>query len=444
MTHRTLSRRTSTFAVVWLGQFVSLLGSGLTSFAIGVWVFEHTASITQFSLMGLCAVLPRVVLSPLAGTLVDRWDRRWAMILSDVGAGLSTLAIVLLLLFDRLEVWHVYLAVATGAACGTVQWLAYTAVTSLLVPRENLGRANGMVQFGQAVSDILAPALAGFLTAAIRLEGVILIDVATFVFAVGTLLLVRFPRPKSVVAGRTEKAPLWSGMSSGWKYVAARRGLLGLLVFVALTRFLWGMVGALVTPMILSFAPSEVLGAIISTAGGGMLVGSLVMSVWGGPRRRVDGVLYFELLSGVCFLLMGLRPAFWLIGVGAFGAHLTIAIIYGSNQAIWQSKVAPDVQGRVFAVQEMVARAASPLAYLLAGPLADKVFEPLLAPGGPLASGVGQVVGVGAGRGIGLIFVVMGMLKIAVALAGQLDPHIRHVEDELPDAVARQPDPSAA
>jgi len=209
MTHRTLSRGMTTFTVVWLGQFVSLLGSGLTSFALGVWVFEHTASITQFSLLGLCAVLPRVVLSPLAGTMVDRWDRRWAMIVSDVGAGLSTLALVLLLLFNRLEVWHVYLVVATGAACGTVQWLAYTAVTSLLVPRQNLGRANGMMQFGRAVSDILAPGLAGFLTSAIRLEGVILIDVATFVFAVGTLLLVRFPRLRSFAADWPDRVPLW-------------------------------------------------------------------------------------------------------------------------------------------------------------------------------------------------------------------------------------------
>ena len=166
-----------------------------------------------------------------------------------------------------------------------------------------------------------------------------------------------------------------------------------------------------------------------------MLAGSLLMSIWGGPQRRINGVLNFELLSGICFVLVGLRPSFWLVAAGAFGAHVTIAVVYGSNQAIWQSKVAPEVQGRVFATQQMVARAAAPLAYLLAGPLADRLFNPLLTVDGPLASGLGQILGTGPGRGIGLIFLLMGVVKVAVTLIGRANPHIRNVEDELPDAV---------
>jgi MFS family permease len=210
---------------------------------------------------------------------------------------------------------------------------------------------------------------------------------------------------------------------------------LGLLVFFAIVNFLWGMVGALITPMILGWTSSDVLGMIIAIAGAGMLTGSLLMSIWGGPKRRINGVLHFELLGGACFILMGLNPSFWPVAAGAFGAHVTIAIVYGSNQAIWQTKVAPDVQGRVFATQQMVARAASPLAYLLAGPLADRVFDPLLAPGGLLAGFVGQFLGVGSGRGIGLLFVLMGLVLIVITLIGRLNPRIRHVEDELPDAV---------
>ena len=182
--------RTTTFLIIWLGQVVSLVGSGLTSFALGVWVFERTGSATQFALIGLSAVLPRVLLSPLAGAIVDRFDRRRVMILGDLGAGLSTLVVVLLLYTARLEIWHIYLLSAVSAAFGTVQWPAFAATTSLLVSKKNLGRANGMVQFGLAASEILAPAMAGVLVGLIQLEGVILIDVVTFVFAVGTLLLV--------------------------------------------------------------------------------------------------------------------------------------------------------------------------------------------------------------------------------------------------------------
>jgi hypothetical protein len=141
------------------------------------------------------------------------------------------------------------------------------------------------------------------------------------------------------------------------------------------------------------------------------------------------------MLSGLCFMLMGLRPSFWLVTAGAFGAHVTIAIVFGSNQAIWQSKVEPQVQGRVFATQQMVARSAAPLAYLLAGPLADEFFNPLLAVNGPLANSLGQFLGAGPGRGIGLLFVLMGVLKVAIALISRLNPNLRNVEEELPDTV---------
>jgi MFS family permease len=432
----------NTFLTIWLGQVVSLVGSGLTGFALGVWVFEQTGSATQFALIGLSAVLPRVILSPLAGAVVDRWDRRRVMILSDVGAGLSTLVIVLLLWTNQLEsqghsfgIWPIYALTFVNAAFGTLQWPAFAATTSLLVAKESLGRANGMVQLGQAASEILAPALAGVLMGIIELEGVILIDVGTFVFAVITLLLVRFPKPETPAHREPGRAALWHDLTLGWRYISPRPGLKGLLLFFAVVNFLWGMVGALITPMILSWTSSDELGLIIAIAGAGMLAGSLLMSVWGGPRRRIDGVLNFELLSGICFMLMGVRPSFWLVAAGAFGAHVTIAVVFGCNQAIWQSKVAPEVQGRVFATQQMVARAAAPLAYLLAGPLADQVFTPLLTVNGLLASGIGQILGTGSGRGIGLIFLLMGVIKVAVALIGRSSPHIRKIEEDLPDAI---------
>jgi DHA3 family macrolide efflux protein-like MFS transporter len=435
MAQRIVSRGLTTFTIVWLGQFVSVIGSGLTSFALGVWVFEYTGSATQFALIGLFTVLPRVVLSPLAGTIVDRWDRRRVMIMSDAGAGFSTLILVLLLFTNRLEIWHIYLIVGASAAFSTIQWPAYAAATTLLVSKKNLGRANGMIQLGLAAAEILAPALAGILIQTIRLGGVILIDFATFIFAITTLLVVRFPKPQSTITGKSENVSLKQEITFGWKYISARPGLLGLLGFFAVINFLWGMVGALITPMILGFTTSGVLGVIISIAGVGMLVGSLVMSLWDGPQRRINNVLCFEFLSGICFLLMGLRPSFWLVAIGAFGAHVTIAIVYGSNQAIWQSKVAPDVQGRVFATQQMIAKAASPLAYLLAGPLADNLFGPLLDTTGLLSGSIGQIIGFGPGRGLGLLFIVMGMLKMAITVVGYAHPRIRFVEDELPDAI---------
>jgi DHA3 family macrolide efflux protein-like MFS transporter len=432
------------FLITWIGQAVSLIGSGLTSFALGVWVFELTGSSTLFALIGLCAVLPRILLSPLAGAIVDRWDRRQVMAFSDAGAGLSTLLAIILVVSGRFEIWHVYLVAGANAAFSAIQWPAYMSTVSLLVDEEHLGRANGLMQFGQAASEIMAPVLAGSLTPLIGLEGVMLIDCGTFIFAVASLILVRFPKPDSLAIDDSGIDSFWEQLSFGWKYISRRQGLLGLLGLLAAVNFLWGMVGALIVPMVLSSGSSQTLGAVLSIAGLGMLAGSLAMSAWGGPRRRIHGVLAFEMFSGVCFLLMGASASVWLVAVGAFGAHVTIAVVYGCNQAIWQSKVAPGAQGRVFAAQQMLVRATAPIAYVLAGPLADRLFEPLLSAGGALSTSAGRVIGVGPGRGIGLLFILMGVIKIILPVIGYLQPQIRLVEDELPGALAVEASSSAS
>ncbi len=424
------------FILIWFGQLVSLIGSGLTGFALGIWVYQRTGSVTQFALISLCTTLPLILISPLAGTLVDRWNRRWLMILSDSAAGLSTLAIALLLVAGRLEVWHIYLAAAWGSTFSAFQWPAYAAATTLLVPKKHLGRASGMTQLGQAVAQLISPVLAGVLLVTIQLPGIILLDFSTFVCALVTLLLVRFPDAKTTAAPQSGKGSLLREAAYGWRYITARPGLFGLLIFFTASNFLLGFVVVLATPLVLSFASSVVLGTILSIGGMGMLVGSLVMSTWGGSQRRINIVFGFMLLSGLCIMAAGLRPSIPLFALATFLFFFGLPIINGSCQVIFQKKVAPDVQGRVFALNGAIAGASLPLAYVVAGPLADKVFEPLMASNGALAGSIGQLIGVGPGRGIGLLFIVMGALTILVTVVAYQYPRLRVVEDELPDAVA--------
>ena len=291
-----------------------------------------------------------------------------------------------------------------------------------------------MVHLGQAVAMIISPSLAGVLVTAIGLQGVILIDVITFVLAVGTLLFVRIPSQKPAQASVASKGSLLEEVAYGWRYIASRPGLLGLLILFAVSNYSTSIVQGLFAPMILSFSTPTVLGTLLSAAGLGMLSGSLVMSVWGGPKRRIYGVLGAVGTTGLCILCAGIRPWIPLIAVAAFGGCLGSPVINASSQAIWQVKTPPDVQGRVFAIRHVIAWSSIPLAYLTAGPLADQVFEPLLAVGGPLADTVGRVTGVGPGRGIGLLFVIMGTLNVLAAAGGTLYPRLRLVEDELPDA----------
>ncbi len=433
---RPAARGMKTFTLIWTGQLVSLIGSGLTSFALGVWVYQTTGSATQYALIPLFFTLPNLLLSPLAGALVDRWDRRWVMILSDTGAALTTLTIALLLRAGQLQVWHIYLAVGVGSAFSVFQWPAYSAATTLLVAKKHYGRASGMVQLGQAIGHIISPVLAGLLVVKIQVWGVILLDFATFLFAVITLLFVHVPRPETTAEGEESKGTLLREAAYGWTYLIVRPGLMGMLILFATLNFLMGFTNALFTPMILAFTSADVLGTVLSIAGSGMLVGGLVMSIWGGSKRRIRGLLGFLMLAGLSIVAIGLRPSVPLIAAASFGFFFCIPIVSGSSQAIWQSKVAPDVQGRVFSVRSMIATSATPLAYILAGPLADRVFEPLLAVGGPLAGSVGRIIGAGPGRGIGLIFILMGVFNMLATAVGYLYPRIRLVEDELPDAIA--------
>ena len=424
------------FALVWFGQLVSLTGSGLTDFALSVWVFQRTGSTTQSALTFLFFAVPRILLSPLAGTLVDRWDRRRAMLLSDTGAALTTLAIALLLLADRLEVWHVYLATAASSALGAFQRPAYRATITLLIPKQHYGRASGLVSLARAIPSLVSPPLAGFLIVAVGLNGVILIDFATYVFAALTLLLVRFPRPERSVEGAAAQGSLLREAAAGWAYIARRPGLLGLMIFASATHFLGVTTEVLLTPYLLSFTTADVLGLVVSATGAGLLVGGFIMSAWGGPKRRIRGILGFELFIAVCTILMGLRASPILIGAAAFAYFAGIELADGSSHALWQSKVAPDFQGRVFAMNDMIALLALPLGILITAPLAEFVFEPMLTENGALSSSVGQIIGVGPGRGIALVFILTGLFNTAAVIAGYLYPRIRLVEDELPDVIA--------
>jgi DHA3 family macrolide efflux protein-like MFS transporter len=426
-----------TFFIIWIGQVISIVGSSLTNFGLGVWIFEQTGDAMPFALTVLFGSLPRVFLLPIAGSLADRWNRRWLMILADTGNALATLVIVLLLSFDALEVWHIYLLSALGSALGTFQVPAYQASITMLVPKKHLARANGMMQSADALGGILAPPLAGFLFVAVGLNGIVLIDFVTYFFAVFALLLVRIPQPKVEPSSEAHKGTVSSDVRFAWRYLRQRPGLLGLLFYYASVNFFLSIVFVLSGPLVLSQHDARVFGLVQMALGIGGFAGGLLASTWGGPQkglvRAAIGGIPLYMLGIMC---AGLRPhpAFPALGL-AFNVFF-VTIVQSISNAIWQLKVAPQVQGRVFSLRYMLATLITPLAYLVAGPLADRVFEPLMQEGGALARTVlGDLMGTGPGRGIGLIYVSSGVLVILISLLAYLNPRIRRLEQEVPDAV---------
>lgn len=425
-----------TFLIIWIGQLISLLGSGLTSFALGVWIFQETGQATPFAMTVLIGTIPRMLLMPLAGSLADRWNRRLMMILSDTGSALVTLGIAVVVLTGELEVWHIFTASFIYSIFGAFQEPAYRASVVMLVPKKDLARANGMAQSSEAVQMLVAPLLAGFLFVSIGLQGIILIDFFTFFFALGSLLIVRIPQPELAPEPEGKKSSVLSDMGFGWRYLRERPGLLYIVLYAALVNFLLNFSSVLIGPLVLSFETAEVYGVINVVMGAGMLVGSIFIGAWGGPKRKIAGVFGFIALMGIGQALTGLVASAWTIGAGLFLMLFGVPVASGCSTAITQAKVEPSVQGRVFAIRSMISQSIMPVAFAIAGPLSDLVFEPLMREGGALANSLpGMLLGVGPGRGMGLMFVLGGLLLLVVTALAWTNPRIRKVEDELPDVV---------
>ncbi len=435
------------FVIIWIGQLISMLGSGLTSFSLGVWLYTETGQATPFALTVLFGSLPRIFLSPIAGSLADRWNRKLILIISDTGSALITLLVFFLLAGASLEVWMIYLVAALNSVLGAFQEPAYTASITMLVPKKDLARASGLSSMGQALEALLTPLLAGFLFVAIGLRGIIMIDFVTYFFAIAALLFIPIPQPElredtqeqavNEEAGKGSRFQFWRDAVFGWHYLRQRSGLFSLLWFYALVNFFLNFSMVLLGPMILAQHTAREFGLVQMTIGAGTLVGSLILSAWGGPKnRKIPAVIGFIALSSVGLAVAGLSPLVVVTGIGMFIMLSSIPLASGTSQAVFQTKVAPQVQGRVFAIRNMISRSVMPLAFLLAGFIADFVLEPSMSVEGVLGSGfIGTLIGSGPGRGIGLGFVVSGLCLLAACAWAIANPRLRYLEEELPDEV---------
>jgi MFS family permease len=428
-------RANRTFLTVWLGQLLSNVGSSLSRWALGFWVFAETGSTTQLALVIMAARLPALLLSPFAGALVDRWPRRTAMILSDAGAALGTLAIAVLVATDNLEIWHLYIALSVSGAFGAFQYPAYSAATTLLVPKEHYGRAAGLVQLAGSAGGVLGPFLGAAVLVRAGLATVFVADLISFGIAVVTLAVVRFPEPDRKPTPGRGVGGLMDEARTGLEYIVARRGLLGLMLTFAAVNLAITFHSILVFPLLLGFTTETAAGAIVSIGALGMVTGSTIMSIWGGPRNRIRGLMIALAVAGIGLMIAGARPSPITVTLGVFVVLVAVPIAAGTSQAIWQSKVPPQLQGRVFSLRLMTAMAATPLAYLLAGPLTDGVFEPLLLATGGLADTLGSVIGTGPGRGTGAFFIVLGVSILTIVSVAVRNPRVRNLEEEIPDAI---------
>jgi len=422
--------------IVLMGQAISILASNMTGFALSVWVFQQTSSATSLGIMTTAFTLPYLLIIPLAGVMVDRYNRKLMMMVSDLAAGLATLTILILSATGRLEIWHFYMVNIIIGLGNAFQWPAYSAAIATMVPKEQYGRANGMMSFVEAGPGVVAPLLAGALLPFIGLNGILFIDLGTFLLAIGALILVFVPQPRRSIDGEEARGSLLHEAAFGFQYIFKRPSLLGYVIMLFVCNLFLGFPNSVQVPMVLLRTGNDtlILGATETAGALSWVLGSVVMSAWGGPKRRMHGAIFgwiIYCLFGNILYGLGTGLGVWVpaILVAGMGSNIGVAC----SQAILQSKVSPDVQGRVFSARRMLTWLPDTFTPILGGLLADHIMEPSMLQGGWAAQTFGWMVGTGPGSGMAVMMIVFGVMVIVTMTVGFLTYKIRNLEDILPD-----------
>lgn len=422
-----------TFYILIATQTFSLIGSQMTGLAVAIKVFQDTQQATPLALAAFAAALPRLVSASIAGVLADRWDRRYVMMISDAGQAVGTLLLLISFATGTFELWHLYVVSFIQAIFGIFQEPAFQASVTMLVPDDHRDRANAIQQLTGPASGIVAPVAAGMLFAIIGAVGVMALDLITFLVAIAVVLSVHIPRPMQTAEGAAMRQnSVWKEALVGFRWLKPRRSLLMCALYVTLVNFL--ITGAMVlnTPYILSLTDSE---AMVGLMGGlfsaGAIAGGLTMSVWGGTRPRIHTIMPGIAIVGLALTLYGVMRVPATLGAALILMAFPLPMVNACFMSIMQTKVPPDLQGRVFSALGQLGMMATPIAYLITAPLADRVIEPGV--GGPGWEVVAPLVGTRVGSGMGLIMLVCGGALTLLTLAVYSMPLIREMEASLPD-----------
>lgn len=429
------TRSLRTFYLLILTQTLSIIGSNMTSFAVGIQIYRDTSEATPLAMVGFFSVIPMILAAGAAGVLADRWDRRYVMAISDSGQALGTLLLLISFASGAFRLWHLYIITLLQSTFYIFQRPAFSASITMLIPDKHRDRANAIQQITGPTGRLIAPIFAGFLYALVGLAGVLLIDLATFVLAIVVVLAVQIPRPKRTEEAQTLEGNRWQQATIGLRYLISKKPIFLLVLYTTIPNFLVNGALILNTPYLLSLNNSEkLLGILTAALGAGNVVGGLIMGVWGGTRPRIHTILPSNVLLALFLAIYGLVRTPLSLGIVLFLTLFWLPFANAAYMSILQIKIPADLQGRVMAALLQVSLIITPLAYLVYGPLADRVFEPAV--GGSWWHWVEPIVGGNPGSGMGLMIFASGILMIIAGIVAYILPSIRNLEASLPNYVA--------
>ncbi|MFI4973653.1 MAG: MFS transporter [Caulobacterales bacterium] len=417
-----------TYYVLITTQALSWIGSQTSSLAVGIAVFRLTGHATPIALVSVCWAAPRIVLGGLGGALADRFDRRSLMLAANLGYAVASGLLLLAFLSGAFQLWELYALTVVSGVFGVVEAPALQASVAMLVPERDRDRANAIQELSYPSAVVIAAAFAGVLYASVGVAGAIVVDMFTFMVAVAVLAVVRIPMPATSTEGRAAWSGLWRQSLDGFRYLAGHPTLLTLCIYISLVgATAGGLFWALMTPYVLDRVhATPTFGLVVGIGFSGAIAGALAMAAWGGTRPRIHTVMVSTLLAGAGMALAGVSRTPVPLAAALFLLTFVIPFANAALSSIFQGKVAPDLQGRVFAAMGQLGALLGPIASLTAGPLADRVFEPAVAQPGWRT--VAWAVGTAPGAGIGLMYVIAGLWIFGLTVAIYASPAVRRVE----------------
>jgi DHA3 family macrolide efflux protein-like MFS transporter len=372
-------RSMAPFLTIWTGQAFSLIGSRAVQFALVWWLTQLTGSATVLATASMAALLPEILLGPIAGAYVDRWNRRAVMIVADAVIALASLWLAYQFWIDATQVWHIYVVMVVRAVGGSFHWPAMQASTALMVPERHLTRVAGLNQTMYGVLNIIGPPSGALLLEVLPLSAVMMVDVGTAALAILPLLFVHVPQPKrdDLDVADAERPSIWVDMRAGLRYIRGWPGLLALIGMALIVKIALTPAFSLLPLLVRDHFGGQAaqLSLLESVSGVGIVVGGLALSVWGGFRRKIHTTMMGVTLLGAGFFGLGLAPGsfFWMALASGFVIGLTLPFVDGPITAIMQATVAPQMQGRVFTLMGSLLGITSPLSLAFAGPVSDKL-----------------------------------------------------------------------
>lgn len=364
------------FFTIWTGQALSLLGSRVAQFAIIWWLTETTGSATVLASAALAAFIPEVFLAPIAGTYVDRWNRRVVMIVADGIIALASLWLAVMFWMGTAQIWHIYVLMLVRSTAGSFHWPAMSASTSLMVPKDQLTRIAGINQTLYGVLGIVGAPLGAILMELLPLQGVMVIDVATAILAIAPLFFIHIPQPDRQEESKAKAQSVWSDFKDGLRYVWGWTGMMYLIGLIFMFKIASAPAFSLIPLLVKEHfsGGAAQLSLWQSIMGIGTIIGGLVLSAWGGFRKKIVTSLTAAFVFSFGFFGLGLAPGddFWVALVSAFVIGFTVPMIDGPFMAIMQTSVEPEMQGRVFTLAISLLNASAPFSLAIAGPLSDR------------------------------------------------------------------------